>query len=392
MPRKKIETQLIHAGEPKPRIRGAVSMPIFQSATFEDNQEADYHNLGYIRLSTTPNHDALHAKLAALENGEAALVTASGMAAITTALVTHLSSGDHLLAQDCLYGGTLDFLVQDLPAMGVEVDFVDANDPASWADKVRPSTRVFYAESMTNPLLQVGDLEGIQRFARERGLISMIDSTFASPVNFRPLELGFDLVLHSATKYMNGHSDLVAGAVVGSDRLVAPIKKKLDHLGGILDPNTCFLLQRGLKTLALRMERQNANALAVARVLEDHPAVQQVNYPGLASHPQHDRAARLFHGFGGMLSFDLGLSGEETEALISGLELMTNAPSLGGIETLVTRPAASSHSGMDPADREGLGITDGLIRVSVGIEHADDLVQDLVSVLDRVSRAVTRSA
>ncbi len=374
---KKLETRLIHAGEPRPRIEGAVSMPIFQSSTFETRPGAGYHELGYIRLSTTPNHVALHAKLADLEGGEAGLVTASGMAAITTTLMTVLKPGDHLLAQGCLYGGTHDFIASDLKNWGVASDFIDPNDPESWSALLRPETRAIYAETLTNPLLQVGELPAIVAFARANGLVSMIDSTFATPVNFRPLEHGFDLVLHSATKYLNGHSDIVAGVVVGAAEMVQRIKKSLDLYGGALDPHACFLLQRGLKTLALRVRRQNANAQALAEMLAAHPAVVRVNYPGLADHPHHVLAKRLFEGCGGVLSFELEdpTAADET---IGRLEIMTSAPSLGGIETLITRPAASSHAGMSRADRERVGIGEGLIRIAVGIEHADDLIADLM--------------
>ena len=213
-----IETKLIHAGEPQPRIGGAVSMPIFQSATFEYAGQDSYHDLKYIRLNNTPNHVALHQKLAALENAEAALVTASGMAAISTTLLTFLCAGDHLLAQDCLYGGTYDFITKDLPGWGIACDFIDGDNPDSWQRLLRPNTKAIYMETMTNPLLQVADLEAIVAFAREHGLVSIIDNTFASPVNFRPPERGFDLSLHSCTKYLNGHSDIVAGAVIGPRR------------------------------------------------------------------------------------------------------------------------------------------------------------------------------
>ncbi len=226
---RRLDTLLIHAGEPEPRIGGAVSMPIFQSSTFEYRGERSYDDLRYIRLNNTPNHVALHGKLAAIEGTEAALVTASGMAAISTALLSVLRSGDHLLAQDCLYGGTHDFLTRDIGGFGVEIDFIDADDPGSWEKKLRPSTKAIYVETMSNPLLQVGDLEAVPRFARSHGLVSMIDNTFASPVNFRPAEHGFDLSLHSCTKYMNGHDDLVAGAILGRGPLVTGAARKLSH-------------------------------------------------------------------------------------------------------------------------------------------------------------------
>lgn len=371
-----IETKLIHAGEPVPRIKGAVSMPIFQTAQFEYDGEDDYHRLRYIRLSNSPNHLALHEKLAALENAEAALVTSSGMAAITTTLMTILSAGDHLLAQSCLYGGTHDFITKDFATLGLSYDFIDADDPASWASYLRPRTKAIYVETMTNPLLQVADLEAVVAFAREHGLVSIIDNTFASPINFRPAEWGFDLSLHSATKYLNGHSDIVAGAVIGRGELVASIKRKLDHLGGALDPHACFLLHRGLKTLAVRMKHHNQSALQLGQFLQAHPAVACINYPGLPSHPRHQRARRLFAGFSGMISFELHGGAEAADRFMQRTTLPIIAPSLGGVETLITRPAVTSHRGLSPQERQRLGISDGLIRVSVGLEATEELIAD----------------
>lgn len=378
---KSIDTKLVHAGEPEPRILGAVAMPIFQSAMFEYAGETDYHDLKYIRLNNTPNHVALHQKLAALENAEAALVTASGMAAISTALLTVLSAGDHLLAQDCLYGGTHDLLRRDFAGFGLSFDFIDGDDPASWKRKLRPNTKAIYVETISNPLLQVADLPAVVQFAKEHGLVSLIDNTFASPMNFRPPEWAFDLSLHSCTKYLNGHSDIVAGAVIGSAHWIERVKHKLDHLGGSLDPHACFLLHRGMKTLAVRVRHQNQSALRIAQFLEKHPKVAQVNYPGLESHPRHRRACELFNGFGGMLSFEIIGGVEAAQSFLQKAQLPVLAPSLGGIETLLTRPATTSHSGMSPEDRRRVGIRDGLIRVSVGIEAAEELIEDFEQAL-----------
>jgi len=378
---RRLETRIIHAGEPKPRILGAVAMPIFQSAMFEYAGETDYHDLKYIRLNNTPNHTVLHAKLASLENAEAALVTASGMAAISTALLSFLSTGDHVLAQSCLYGGTHDFLTRDFRSFGIAYDFIDADDPSSWESRVRPETKVVYVETLTNPLLELADLEAIAKFARSRGLVSIIDNTFATPVNFRPLEHGFDLSVHSCTKYMNGHSDIVAGAVMGRADLVDRIKHKLDHLGGSLDPHAAFLLHRGVKTLAVRVRHQNASALEIAKFLESRPEVARVNYPGLASHRRHDRAKRLLAGFGGMLSFELKGGEAAAKKFISATTLPIKAPSLGGVETLLTQPARTSHAGMSSEDRKRLGITDGLVRMSVGLEATEDIVEDFEKAL-----------
>src|SRR5690348_3489130 len=283
-----VETKVIHAGEPRPRIAGAVVMPVFQSATYQYAGEKSYDDVRYIRLNNTPNHLALAEKLAALENAEDALVTSSGMAAISTTLLTFLAKGDHLLAQDCLYGGTHDFVTRDIEKFGISYDFIDGNNAESWERKLKPNTKAIYVETISNPLMQVPNLESAVNFAKRHGLVSMIDNTFASPVNFRPSELGFDLSLHSATKYLNGHSDIVAGAVIGKSNLVEQVTHKLNHLGGSLDPHASFLLHRGIKTLALRVKHHNESALQIAQFLEKHRAVSRVNYPGLKSHPNHE--------------------------------------------------------------------------------------------------------
>ncbi len=380
---KTLETKLVHAGEPEPRIAGAVAMPIFQTAQYVYTGEKDYHDLRYIRLNNTPNHAALAEKLASLENAEDALVTASGMAAITTSLLTVLTKGDHLLIQDTLYGGTHEFVARDLPGFGINYDFIDADDPGSWKAKLRQRTRAIYCESLTNPLLQVGDLRGVVAFAREHRLVSLIDNTFPSPVNYRPPEDGFDLSLHSCTKYMNGHTDLVAGAVIGKRDLVEKVRRKLNHLGGTLDPHACFLLHRGVRTLALRVRQQNHNALKLARFLEKSPAVARVNYPGLESHPRHRRALELFDGFGGMMSFELKGGMPAARGFMNAVRIPVLAPSLGGLETLLTLPSQTSHAGMDPETRRSLGITDGLVRVSTGIEAVEDLLEDFDQALKK---------
>ncbi|MGA7143637.1 MAG: aminotransferase class I/II-fold pyridoxal phosphate-dependent enzyme [Desulfobacterales bacterium] len=371
-----IETKLIHAGEPEPLIGGAVTLPIFQSSTFQYNNEDHYDKLKYIRMNNTPNHVALHRKLAALENADAALVTSSGMAAITTALLALLSPGDHFLAQDCLYGGTLDFINSDFKPLGISVDYIDGNKPETWVKQLKAETRVIYVETITNPLMAVADLKAAAAFARNHGLISMIDNTFASPVNFRPAEWGFDLSLHSCTKYLNGHSDIVAGAVIGREDLIHKIAHKLIHLGGSLDPHACFLLHRGMKTLAVRMKYQNESALAIAEFLAHHPVVEKVNYPGLETCTGHVHARKLLDGFGGMLSFEIKGDAADADRFIERTRLPICAPSLGGVESLITRPATTSHSGMSPADRKAIGISDRLIRLSVGLETTQDLIDD----------------
>ncbi|HUJ26982.1 MAG TPA: aminotransferase class I/II-fold pyridoxal phosphate-dependent enzyme [Myxococcales bacterium] len=371
-----IDTLLVHAGEPRPRDRGAVAMPIYQSSTFEEEGGRGYHDIRYARLSNTPSHDVLHAKLAALEGAQAALATASGMAAVSAALFSTLRAGDHLIAQEGLYGGTHDLIAHDLPRLGIEHTFVAGDDPAAWEGALTPRTRAFYLESMTNPLVRVADLPAAAAFARAKGLTSIVDNTFCTPLGFSPLRRGFDLVLHSATKYLNGHSDLVAGALMGSADRIRAAKQTLDHLGGSLDPHACFLLQRGLKTLGVRFRQQCATALSVAHALEAHPAVARVNHLGLAAHPHHARARELFAHFGAMISFELRGGAPAAEAMFARLTLPLHAPSLGGPETLVTRPASSSHAGLSPEERARIGIADGLVRASVGLEDAADLIDD----------------
>jgi cystathionine beta-lyase/cystathionine gamma-synthase len=377
----KLETRLIHAGDPHPRFAGAVTVPIFQSATFEYAGQSNYQDLKYIRLSNTPNHVALGKLLAALEDAEAALVTGSGMAAISTALLTVLKSGDHLLAQECLYGGTHTFITGDLPGFGIAFDFINAADPDDWRRKLRPNTRAIYVETMSNPLLQIPDHRKVVEFARAHGLVSLIDNTLASPINFRPPAWGYDLSLHSCTKYLNGHSDIVAGAIIGAAAWIERINHKLIHLGGCLDPHACFLLDRGIKTLALRMRQHNRSAQRIAEFLERDARVTRVMYPGLSGHPDHQLARELLDGCGGLLSFELAGGASAAQRFIERLRIPISAPSLGGVETLITRPATTSHSGMSPQERAHLGITEGLVRLAVGIEAAEDLIDDLSQAL-----------
>ncbi len=376
-----IDTEAVHAGEPSPRIGGAVAMPIFQSATFLYEGETDYHATRYVRLYNTPNHEVLHRKLALLERAEAALVTSSGMAAITTTLLGVLRTGDHVLALDCPYGGTRGFLVDDLPRFGMSCTFVSPVDPASWKAQLRDNTRAIYMESITNPLMQVPDLRAVVDFARTHEVVSIVDNTFASPANFRPAEIGFDLSVHSGTKYLNGHTDIAAGAIIGRRELVEQLRLLLNHLGGSLDPHACFLLHRGMKTLALRICRQNDSAGRIARFLEDHPAISVVNYPGLASSPGHARARELFDGYGGMLSFDFVDGLPAAERLLDRVTIPIVAVSLGGVESLIIRPAATAYANVPPEERRRLGVTDSLVRLSVGIEDADELIEDLRAAL-----------
>ena len=378
-------TEIVHAGEPEPRIEGAVSMPIFQSSTYEYSGEGQYDDIRYIRLNNTPNHKAIQKKLAVIECAESALVTSSGMSAITATLLTFLKQGDHLLSHKSLYGGTASFILEDLPRYGITFDLIDTTDPSGWSMMLKPNTKVIYTETITNPMLEVPELGAIVDFAKENNLISMIDNTFASPVLFSPSELGFDISLHSCTKYINGHSDIVAGAVIGSDELIKIITSRMNHFGGSLNPGACFLLHRAIKTLELRMIRQSKNAGQIALFLENHPEVLSVNYPGLVSNNSYERAKKYLSGFSAMASFEVVGGKTRSIKFMDQLDIAINAPSLGGVETLITLPALSSHSGMDPAERVKAGITDSLIRLSVGIESVDDLITDLDQALHKTT-------
>ncbi|MGD0240517.1 MAG: PLP-dependent transferase [Streptosporangiaceae bacterium] len=380
-----MHTVAVHGGERRPGPDGSVVFPIYQGTVYEVEPGTSYHDIKYIRLNSTPSQQYLHDKLAALEDAEAAVATSSGMAAVTTILLSLMRAGDHLLASDCLYGGTHDFLTGHAANLGWSVSFVDAGRPETWEAARTERTKVFLVETITNPLMRVGRLDQVADFGRQLGIVTVIDNTFASPVNFRPLAAGFDVVFHSATKYLGGHSDLVAGAVMGGADVIERVRETLNLFGGSLDPHAGFLLARGIKTLALRVQAHNANALALARFCEDHPAVAAVNYPGLASHPDHAHADKLLSGSGGMLSLRLHGGERAAQALIDAVTLAYSAPSLGGVETLITRPAVTSHAGMSAEDRDRLGITADLVRISSGIEGTQDLVSDFAQALDKAS-------
>jgi len=380
--RYRLDTRLVHAGEPSPRIGGAVSAPIFQTSTYETGDESRYEDVRYHRLNNSPNHHILAGKLASAEGADNAVVTSSGMAAIASALLSCLSAGDHVLVQRGLYGGTWAFLTEDLAALNITHTVIDGAAPETWAAALQTNTRVLYMEAITNPLIAIGELAAAADFAGSNGLVSIIDATFASPVNLRPVSLGFDLVVHSATKYLNGHSDLVAGAIAGGAEPMARVLKTLSHYGGCLSPHGCFLLYRSLKTLGLRVRAANRGAAAMAAVLAEHPAVSRVAYPGLPDDPSHERAKRWFSGFGGMLAFELRGGTSAARQLIDQLELPIFAPSLGGTETLITVPALTTHLGISAADRAAQGISDGLTRISAGIEDPADLCEDLKAGLD----------
>jgi cystathionine gamma-synthase/cystathionine gamma-lyase/cystathionine beta-lyase len=379
--RQTMDTVAVHGGERRPGLEGSLVFPIFQGTVYTVPPGTDYHDIGYIRLSSTPSQRYLHDKLAALEGAEAAVAAASGMAALSAALLSCLKAGDHLLASNDLYGGTRDLLTHHAADLGWSCTFVDGR-PESWEAAVRGETRAFLLETISNPLMRVPRLREAVALARRRGLVTILDNTFASPVNLRPLDQGVDLVFHSATKYLNGHSDLVAGCVAGARARVEAVRRVLNHFGGSLDPHAGYLLARGIKTLALRVRQQNATGLALAAFLEAHPKVAGVNYPGLPSHPDHAHARELMSGFGGMLSLRVRGGAAAADRFLAALRVPYVAPSLGGVETLATRPALTSHAGWTAEERARLGIDDDLVRVSCGIEGADDLLEDFGRALD----------
>ncbi len=364
-------TVCVHAGTYSDPRTGGVTSAIYQSTSYAFPNPSN-ENI-YPRYFNVPNHRVVAEKMAQLEFGEAALVFGSGMAAISTLLFSHLKPGDHGLFQADLYGGTFHFLTTELRAFGIETTFADSLD--KFQTEIRPNTRVIYVESPSNPLLRCLDLTAIAALAREHRLLSIIDNTFATPINQNPLPLGFDAVVHSATKYLNGHTDVNAGVVVSSQDVVEKLKAYALNHGGTLDSHACYQLERGLKTLALRVHRHNENAGRLSRFLQSHPTVKCVNYPGLPEHPSHHAAARQMRGFGGMLSFELRDS-SRTGALLSRFQIATPALSLGGVETLVCIPSLTSHRSLSPAERSRAGISDALVRVSVGIEDIEDLIED----------------
>ncbi len=390
-PRWRMATTAVHAGTADDPCTGAVGTPIYQTSTFLLD-EAQYQSIeeGYARdrfIYTrygNPSQWAVQEKLAALEGGESALVFSSGMAAIAATVLSQLDKGAHVVASNELYGGTYNLFQQELPAMGFAVTYVDPRDLAAIEAAIRPQTMLLYFETMSNPLLKLLNLPALGDIARRHRLRLVVDATFSTPTALRPLEHGAHLVLHSCTKYLNGHSDLVAGVVVGARKHMDPIWPRLLSLGGCLDPHACFLLERSLKTLPLRMRAHADGALAVAQFLQTHPGVTQVLYPGLPSHPDHALAQSLLAHAGGMVSFAVGSDTAALE-LLRHLRLARQATSLGGVETLVSLPFNTSHAAYTAAQRTRLGIAPGCVRLSVGIEDAQDLIADLRQALDKIS-------
>jgi cystathionine gamma-synthase len=384
-------TQAVHGGEPHTHALSAITTPIFQTATytFADTQEIADHFEGRITREEygrygNPTQRVAEGKLAALEGAEEAVLFSSGMAAITTTLFAMLSKGAHVVVTDDAYRRTRQFLHQVLRRYGVEVSTVPAGDYERMEEAVHGTTRLIFSESPTNPYNRVLDLERVAEIGRRHRVKTIIDATFATPINQRPIDFGIDLVIHSATKYLGGHNDLLAGAVLGGADLVGAIREFQGVTGAVPDPVAAYLLIRGLKTLALRVQRQNANAQRLAEFLAAHPKVERVHYPGLRSHPEHALAVRQMRGFGGVVSFEVRGDLAAASRLVDACRIPRIAPSLGGVESLIEQPALMSFYELTTEERLQVGIKDTLVRYSVGVEDADDLVADLRHALDRV--------
>ena len=379
------ETESVHGGTNLDKRNAPMAQPIYQTSTFqvtdsEQQLRATHTDMFYTRYGN-PTHTAVEARIAELEGADAALLFASGMNAITTSILALVKAGDHIVAQRDIYGGVTKFLSAWLPKLGVETTFVDTTDYDQHARAIRPHTRLLYLESPTNPTLRVVDLRKPVAIAKERQIITLIDSTFATPINQRPAEFGIDLVLHSGTKYFGGHTDLICGVAAGRRDLIDEIHHTRTTLGGTMDPHAAFLLLRGIKTLAVRLERQNESALRIAEFLSQHGKVRSVNYPFLKGHPQRALAMEQMKGGGGVLSFEVDGTGEDAKRLSEALHLFTLAPSLGGVESLVSIPVLTSHAMISAEHRQKMGVTEQLIRLSVGIENVDDLIADLEQAL-----------
>ena len=380
------ETAAVHGAADLKKKNGPVTTPIYQTSTFEvtdnDEQQRVTATDRYYTRWGNPTNTVAEQTLAALEGTEAARTFASGMGAITTTILALLKAGDHIVAQRDIYGGVTKFLSQWLPKLGIETTFVGTTDYEQYERAIRPNTRMLYLESPTNPTLRIVDFEKTARLARQHKIVSMVDSTFGTPMNQRPAEYGIDLVMHSGTKYLSGHADLTCGVVAGSSNLIEQINDARTTLGNCMDPHASWLLIRGLKTLAVRVARQNENALRVAEFLSEHAKVRAVHYPFLENHPQYAVARTQMSGGGGMVSFEVEGTGEDARRASEAMRLFTLAPSLGSVESLVSIPVLTSHLMVDPEERKRMGVTEQMIRLSVGIENGDDLIADLEHALE----------
>jgi cystathionine gamma-synthase len=384
-------TRAVHGGEARAKLANAVTEPIIQTATytFADTAELVDHFEGRVEREEygrygNPTQRVAERKLAALENAEDALLLASGMAAITTTLFAMLSKGAHVVVTDDAYRRTRQFLLQILRRYGVDVSVVPAGDYDRLEEAVRQTTRLIFSESPTNPYNRILDLERVADIGRRHRVKTIIDSTFATPINQRPLEFGIDLVIHSATKYLGGHNDLLAGAVLGSQSLISAIRDLQGITGAVPDPFSSYLLIRGIKTLALRVTRQNENAVRLTAFLAAHPKVERVHHPSLPTHPEHAIAVRQMSGFGGVVSFEIRGDLAAGTRLVDACRIPRIAPSLGGVESLIEQPALMSFYELSTEERLQVGIKDSLVRYAVGIEDADDLIADLAQALDEV--------
>jgi cystathionine beta-lyase/cystathionine gamma-synthase len=383
------ETKAVHGAADLHKKNGPLATPIYQTSTFEvtDNDEqvrATHTDHFYTRYGN-PTNSVAEKTIAELEGVDAALTFASGMGAITTTIMALLRSGDHIVAQRDIYGGANKFLSQWLPKMGIETTFVDTIEYEQHARAIRPNTKLLYLESPTNPTLRVVDFKRVAALARQHKLISMIDATFGTPINQNPAKFGIDLVMHSGTKYLAGHTDLICGVVAGSHELMERIWQTRTILGNCMDPHASWMLVRGLKTLAVRVARQNENAQRVAEFLAEHAKVRSVHYPFLKNHPQYAMAREQMAGGGGMVSFEVEGTGEDARRVSEAMRLFTLAPSLGGVESLVSIPVLTSHAMIPAEDRAKMGVTEQMIRLSVGIENAEDLIADLEHALEAVA-------
>src|ERR1022692_2321995 len=387
------ETAAVHGAADLEKKNGPVATPIYQTSTFEvtdnDEQQRVTATDRYYTRWGNPTNTVAEQTVAELEGTEAARTFASGMGAITTTIMALLKAGDHIVAQRDIYGGVTKFLSEWLPRMGIETTFVDTTDYEQHARALRKNTRLLYLESPTNPALRVVDFKKAAALAREHELISMIDSTFGTPINQRPAEYGIDLVMHSGTKYLSGHADLTCGVVAGRRELIEQINDTRTTLGNCMDPHASWMLIRGLKTLAVRVARQNDNALRVAEFLEQHGKVRRVHYPFLKSHPQHAIAREQMSGGGGMVTFEVEGGGEDARRVSEAMRMFTLATSLGGVESLVSIPVLTSHAMISAEQREKMGVTEQMVRLSVGIESAEDLIADLEHALEAVGARAT---
>ena len=374
----KLATQCVHEGTYFDPKTGGVNTPIFTSSSFE---YVDRENVHYPRYFNTPNQEAVIRKLCSLEGAEDGVLFSSGMAAISTTIFTFVGAGDHVVLMDDLYGGTHAFVTDMFRDFGIGFSFVSSSVEAI-QQAVISSTKVIVIESPTNPLLNVVDIAQVADFAKNKGIITIIDNTFATPINQTPIDLGVDVVVHSGTKYLGGHSDLCCGVALASREHAARIRSRACHLGGSLNATTAYLLERSLKTLALRVGQQSDNALGIAQFLDEHPAINKVNYPGLKNFHGYAIAQKQMRKYGGMLSFELDNSMNKTAEFLSRLKHIRSAVSLGGVETLICSPARTSHEKMTADERKKVGISDSLLRLSVGIEHVDDLIEDIEQALN----------